>query len=435
MPTPESAAPAPEGENASLHQHGRVFVKVISSGLVSKALGAVLQLASIPLAIRHLGAEGYGLYSLFIALFILQSPAQVFGGPNLTSLLSGTKLDHKNADVIRTSLILTILVSVIGALGASVFTFLSPNFAGSVQSSLLEHLLTLIVFALSLVMRAVCNSFIRIETAALRAHKSYLYNGLGNAIAAAMLLLFPFYPKIWFLVTTTCLVQTLPLYLYSRRELKSRYGIQDGSVGLGIGKTLFFGGLIYLIFEFSSNLPRELLKFILDSKSGTADLAIYSALMSISLLIRNSATLIFGPMIPAIKQALEQNKGAWIRRAYLITVVLSAAPLIVAVFPDAWISRGGELLFGQGLPIGRWHVISGAYFLASLLIKYWGAYFLIGMHERKFLLITSVASLAAFGVTALAFSGWGATSAFIMLATVDMIFFNLPASIKILRTP
>ncbi len=284
-------------------------------------------------------------------------------------------------------------------------------------------------------MRAVCNSFIRIETAALRAHKSYLYNGLGNAIAAAMLLLFPFYPKIWFLVTTTCLVQTLPLYLYSRRELKSRYGIQDGSVGLGIGKTLFFGGLIYLIFEFSSNLPRELLKFILDSKSGAADLAIYSALMSISLLIRNSATLIFGPMIPAIKQALEQNKGTWIRRAYLITVVLSAAPLIVAVFPDAWISRGGELLFGQGLPIGRWHVISGAYFLASLLIKYWGAYFLIGMHERKLLLITSVASLAAFGVTALAFSGWGATSAFIMLATVDMIFFNIPASIKILRTP
>jgi hypothetical protein len=140
-------------------------------------------------------------------------------------------------------------------------------------------------------------------------------------------------------------------------------------------------------------------------------------------------------MIPAIKQALEQNKGTWIRRAYLITVVLSAAPLIVAVFPDAWISRGGELLFGQGLPIGRWHVISGAYFLASLLIKYWGAYFLIGMHERKLLLITSVASLAAFGVTALAFSGWGATSAFIMLATVDMIFFNLPASAKILRTP
>ena len=36
---------------------------------------------------------------------------------------------------------------------------------------------------------------------------------------------------------------------------------------------------------------------------------------------------------------------------------------------------------------------------------------------------------------ALAFTGWGATSAFIMLASVDMIFFNLPASVKILRTP
>jgi|GEM_PF-2031799 len=435
MSSPENPDRGTSNQDDSLQVHGRVFVKVISSGLVSKALGAVLQLASIPLAIRHLGAEGYGLYSLFIALFIMQSPAQVFGGPNLTSLLSGTKLDHKNADVIRTSLVLTLLVSVIGALGASVFTFLSPNFTGSVQSALLEHLLTLAVFALSLVMRAACNSFIRIETAALRAHKSYLYNGLGNALAAAMLLLFPLYPKIWFLVAITCLVQTLPLYLYSRRELKTRYGIRDGSVQAGIGKALFFGGSIYLIFELSSNLPRELLKFILDSKSGAADLAIYSALMSISLLIRNSATLIFGPMIPAIKQALEQGKGTWIRRAYLITVVLSAAPLVVAAFPDAWITQGGSLLFGKGLPIDRWHVISGAYFLASLLIKYWGAYFLIGLHERRLLLITSVVSLAAFGIAALAFKHWGATSAFVMLATVDMLFFNLPASIKILRTP
>ncbi|MCB1277599.1 hypothetical protein [Prosthecobacter sp.] len=432
---PERMEPNPAGADASLHVHGRVFVKVISSGLVSKALGAVLQLASIPLAIRHLGADGYGLYSLFIALFILQSPAQVFGGPNLTSLLSGTRLDHKNSDVIRTSLTLTFYVSVIGAVGASLFTFLSPSFAGSVRSSVQEHLLGLLMFALSLVMRAECNSFIRIETAALQAHRSYLYNGLGNALAAAMLLLFPFYPRIWFLITITCLVQTLPLYFYSLRELRSNYRIREGAVQMEICKTLFFGGSIYLIFEFSSNLPRELLKFILDSKSGAADLAIYSALMSISLLIRNSATLIFGPMIPAIKQALEQHQGAWIRRAYLITVLLSATPLIVAVFPDALISRGSSLLFGHGLLVNRWHVISGAYFLASLLIKYWGAYFLIGMHERRFLLVTSVTSLAAFGVAAFAFTGWGATNAFIMLATVDMIFFNLPATFKILRTP
>ena len=434
MSQPERVENKPDGSGASLHVHGQVFVKAISSGIVSKALGAVLQLASIPLAIHYLGTEGFGLYSLFIALFIIQSPAQVFGGPNLTSLLSGTRLDHKKADVIRTSLILTLLVSIIGSAGASVFTFLSTNFADSVKTSPLEHCLTLIVFVLSLVMRTECNSFVRIETAALQAHKSYLYNGLGNAIAAGMLLLFPLYPKIWFLVTITCLVQTLPLYLCARRELKSRYGIRDGSIQKEIGKTLFFGGLIYLIFEFSSNLPRELLKFILDSKSGAADLAIYSAIMSISLYIRNSATLIFGPLIPAIKQAIELNKGTWIRRAYLIIILLSATPLLAAAFPDAWISHVAGLLFGKGLTIGRWHVISGAYFLVSLLIKYWGAYFLIGMHERRLLLITSVGSLAAFGITALTFTGWSSTSAFIMLATVDMVFFNIPASLKILRT-
>lgn len=434
MATPKRAEPAPEGESDSLRQHGRVFVKVVSSGLVSKALGAVLQIASIPLAIRHLGTEGYGLYSLFIALFIVQSPAQVFGGPNLTSLLSGARLDHPKPDVIRTSLALTSLVSVLGVMGACVFTFYSSSFAGSVHSTPLEHWLALAMFALSLYMRAVCNSFIRIETAALRAHNSYLYNGLGNALAAASLIAFPFYPRIWFLVAVTCLVQTLPLYVYSHRELKLRYDIHVGKVRRDIGNTLFFGGVVYLIFEFSSNVPREMLKFILDSESGTTDLAIYSALMTISLLIRNSATLLFGPMIPAIKQALDQNNHAWIRRAYLTTVVLSAAPLLVMALPDAFLLKGGGLLFGRGLQIDRWHVISGAFFLASLLIKYWGAYFLIGMHERRLLLVTSIVSLAAFGIATLAFTGWGATSAFIMLASVDMVFFNLPASFKILRT-
>lgn len=435
MSNPEPPAPAQERAQDSLKVHGRVFVKVVSSGIVSKALGAVLQLASIPLAVRYIGPEGYGLYSLFIALFILQSPAQVFGGPNLTSMLSGEKLDHDKKDVIRTSLTMTLWVSLVGAAGASLFTFLSPNFEGSVSASLLEHALALTVFALSLVMRATCNSFVRIETAALQAHKSYLYNGLGNALAAAMLLLFPLYPRVWFLLAITCLVQTLPLYLYSRRALSSQYGIREGHVQRHIGRVLFFGGAIYLLFEFSSNLPRELLKFVLDSKSGAADLAIYSGLMSISLLIRNSATLVFGPMIPAIKQALEQNKGDWIRRAYIITVLLSAAPLIVIVLPDALLLKGGGLLFGDGLQIDRWHIISGAYFLASLLIKYWGAYFLIGMHHRRLLLVTSLVSLAAFGIAALTVKHWGATGAFVMLATVDMIFFNLPASIKILRTP
>ena len=90
MSQPERVENKPDGSGASLHVHGQVFVKAISSGIVSKALGAVLQLASIPLAIHYLGTEGFGLYSLFIALFIIQSPAQVFGGPNLTSLLSGS---------------------------------------------------------------------------------------------------------------------------------------------------------------------------------------------------------------------------------------------------------------------------------------------------------------------------------------------------------
>ena len=68
---------------------------------------------------------------------------------------------------------------------------------------------------------------------------------------------------------------------------------------------LLLGGVSYLIFEWSSSIPRESAKFLLNSHGDVRDVAVYGAVMSGSLMLRNSATLLFGPLIPVIKILVE----------------------------------------------------------------------------------------------------------------------------------
>ena len=333
---------APEDE-----RRNRAIRRAVFTSVLSKAGGALLQLVSIPIAIRVLGLEMFGIYStvtIAIALIIL---LQIGVGPALThgisrAVASGDRELEKNYYTTSLFLILgfvfaafTVVASILSNVPiTTLFGQDYARFADEMTPALwLGAIILLIEFAL---------------THTERTREGYMETNINNAWGAAGNVLGAlslgigifFFPTIEFLLLTVYGSNVVAkigntIHLLSKRPYLlprfSRYHAKIRRVLISDGIAFFFSGSISALVEVNA------VALILAHVLGPPAIAIFNILLQISTILTGIILMFTTPTWPAIVDAFARNEFAWIhltakrlrRFAYFYTCAAGAALVLL----------------------------------------------------------------------------------------------------------
>ncbi|WP_193212020.1 lipopolysaccharide biosynthesis protein [Luteolibacter marinus] len=341
-------------ESHSARRDRSIKLAVVTS-LVSKAGTALLQLYSIPVAMRVLGREEFGLYATVNFTLATVALLEVGIGPALVHGLSSARAKGQGEEARRLSssafflvagmaLVAGLLLSLVLARVPLPMIF-GADYAGK-EAIMRPALWTgLALFLLLFVL----NLTDRMREGLLETSRNNLWGAGGNLVAAgAVGIGVWFIPEVWFLVLAVhgSLVlaklgntislwrehpETRPSWTRFRPEV-ARFLVSDGIAFSSC--TLVTGVVEY-----------NLCGWMVGRSGGPSATALYGVLVSITVLQLGFVMMVSTPTWPAVAEALARGDLPWARRAARKLYAFGGAVSLVAI--------GGLVLLGPWV-FGWW---------------------------------------------------------------------------------
>jgi O-antigen/teichoic acid export membrane protein len=344
--TPSSEAPSmteQSKQDRELHseRRGRAIKSAVFTSLASKAGTALLQLVSIPIAYRVLGAEAFGLYATVAMAIGIVILLQFGVGPALTHGISrATAIDDPGLArcYFSTSWFLMLGLAILGGLVFSLLLLYVPLtfFFGAKYAGLEPQLLPALWLALGIILLEFLLSHTeRAREGFLEVHINNAWGAAGNflggiAVGAGIW----FFPSIEFLILAVYGshvfakgANTIHL-LVKRPELLPRPSVCSGKVA---GELLSDGLAFSVSHSLSTILEVNVCSLIIAHFAGPAAVGTFMVLMQVASFMLGFVIMFTTPTWPSIVDAYTRRDFPWIRRiakrlwAYVLSYGLCAS--------------------------------------------------------------------------------------------------------------
>ncbi len=387
--TPDSTNPVRGAFSVFNDPRYRRIGTAILSGGAARALSSLLTLITLPLAVRYLGAERYGVWATVVSVAIWVNLLDLGIAASLTNLISQAYARQDKTEAARafsSALAVTVAAVVVAAF---IFVFVwfrvnwitlfnaSPSLGREVRLTvLLAMLLTLANLPLNLAGKLFAgyqelNTYNK--TLGLRAVGSVvgLIVGLWLRVSMPMLFLLSFGSS-----TAVAIATMLWLVLWHKRWLRPRARL----VTLPKTLDLISTGWSFLLIQVAAMVVFSTDNIIVSHYLGAAEVTPYSVTWRVVSFGSALQVLVFPALWPAYAEAHARGDIPWIRRTFAITmrttIVLNVA---WAVFLAAFGRLGIRLWAGPAavpprpllLAMAFWSIIAGfmtaqSCFLAAL---------------------------------------------------------------------
>jgi O-antigen/teichoic acid export membrane protein len=420
------------------HRDRSIRLAVVTS-FVSKAGTLLLQLLSIPIAIRVLGRAEFGLFTMVNLTLTTIALLEVGVGPALTHGLTGARAagdELKQRELGSTAFflmggiaLLTGLVVAAVLLTVPVPRLFGDSFAG--KESVLRPALWV---GLGLfLMLFVLNLTERIREGHLEVASNNLWGAVGNVLAAAFVAGGVwFIPEVWFLVlavhgsmvvskicNTAALWKKHPLMVPSVRFARPATARHLFSDGIAFSTCCLVTGIV----EFN------LCGWLVGRSGGPEAVALYGVFITLTIMQLGFVVMLSTPTWPAVAEALARDDHPWARQAarrlYLYGTAFAVCSALGLVLVGPWVLPlwlGGEFSNISRLLLACY----GLYFVAHVW-RHLNHAMMIGTGQIGKLVriqLFESAAVAVLGAAALHFGGIEA-----LLATMGAVIIALTGSV------
>lgn len=301
-----------------------IRLAVITS-FVSKFGTILLQLLSIPLAVRVLGRAEFGLYATVNLTLSTISLLQVGVGPALTHGLTRARAEGNEAqqrELGSTAFFLMAGISLLAVmiLATVLLTIPVPILFGNAFAGKESALLPALWVGLALfLLLFVLNLTERIREGHLEVASNNLWGACGNVIAATSVAVGVWYfPQVWFLVlavhgsmvvsklcNTITLWKKHPLMLPSPKFFRLATARHLFSDGLAFSSCCLVTGIIE--FNFCG--------WLVGREGGPAAIALYGVFINLTIMQLGFVVMLSTPTWPAVAEALARGDRPWAQMA------------------------------------------------------------------------------------------------------------------------
>lgn len=316
----------PETSTAEITtRRNRSIRLAVVTSFLSKAGTILLQLLSIPIAVRVLGREEFGLYTTVNLTLSTVSLLQVGVGPALTHGLTRARAagdESRQRELGSTAFFLMAGIALLAGLALAAVLLAVPlssiygeAFAGR-ESALRPALWTGLALFLMLF---VLNLTERIREGHLEVASNNLWGAAGNVMAALFVGVGVWWiPQVWYLVVavhgamvlaklfnTVTLWRKHPLMLPSLKSFRFGEARHLFSDGMAFSTCCLITGIV----------EYNLCGWMVGRAGGPADIALYGVFISLTVMQLGFVVMLSTPTWPAVAEALARGDLPWARKA------------------------------------------------------------------------------------------------------------------------
>ncbi|MGB1130184.1 MAG: lipopolysaccharide biosynthesis protein [Haloferula sp.] len=337
-------------DDGSATRRDRSIRLAVLTSILSKGGTALLQLLAIPLAVRVMGREEFGLYTsvgLTLSTIVL---LEVGVGPALAHGLSEARAKgdgEKARRLVSTALVLIVgLALIAGIMLASVLalvpipTLFGPEYAG--MESLMRPALWmgLVLFLLIFIL----NLTDRLREGLLEVARTNAWGAAGNVLAAVSVSIGVwFVPEVWFLVLAihgsvvlAKLGNTVMLWRKHPDLLPSLRGFDRGTARHLFTDGAAFATCCLLVGVVEYNFCT----WMVGQLHGPSQVALYGIFVTLSVMQLGFVIMLSTPTWPAVAEALARGDLEWARKAgkklYLYGLAFATCSFIGMVSLGPW---------------------------------------------------------------------------------------------------
>lgn len=310
--------------DATSHRDRSIRLAVITS-LVSKLGTIVLRLVSIPIAIRLLGIDQFGVYTAITMAVGLIDMMQIGIGPALTRELSravakGDRAREKTIFVtsILLSSALTLTLAFVAAL--LLYKIPIPSLFGAEFDSVSDVMYRAAWLGLGIILiEMLCVTFEMARDGYLETRFSNAWGAAGNIFGAGALLIGVwFYPTIEFLliavngsIALAKLGNTIHL-LIQRPYLFPRFSLFRAGLVPALAKDSVRFSVTYIL---AAAVEYNVMAFLIGRHAGPEAVGVYNVMITIHFSLAGIIGMITRPYWPALMDAVERKEHPWIIRS------------------------------------------------------------------------------------------------------------------------
>ena len=346
-----------EADGNATRRDRSIRLAVVTS-ILSKGGTALLQLLAIPLAVRVMGREEFGLYTSVSLALSTVALLEIGIGPALAHGLADARAKDdvgRSRQLASTAFALMLGLSLMagGALAAvlalvPIPTLFGAEYAGSESLMRPALWIGLVLFLLLFVL----NLTDRLREGLLEVAQTNLWGAAGNLLAAVAVGVGVWLvPEVWFLViavhgsvVVAKLANTAALWR-KHPDLIPSLRLVDG----GIARHLFSDGAAFATCCLLVGVVEyNFCTWMIGQIDGPSQVALYGVLISLSVMQLGFVIMLSTPTWPAVAEALARGDLDWARKAsrklYLFGVGFAICSLIGMVSVGPWVL---ELWLGE----------------------------------------------------------------------------------------
>ncbi len=434
-----SSEEMPESPTAdSAKRRDRSIRLAVVTSFVSKFGTILLQLLSIPIAVKVLGKTEFGLYITVNLTLSTLSLLQVGVGPALTHGLTKARAagdEARQRELGSSAFFLMSGIALVAglALAAVLVTVPITSLFGETYSGKEAVLRPALWTGLALfLLLFVLNLTERVREGHLEVATNNLWGATGNVLAAAFVAIGVwFVPQVWFLVLAVHGAMVLTK-ICNTVTLWKKHSLMRPSVGsfrIATAKDLFSDGIAFSTCCLVTGIVEyNFCGWLVGRDGGPAAIALYGVFVNLTIMQLGFVVMLSAPTWPAVAEALARDDKTWARKAAKRLYLLGGAFSLCS-------ATGLVLLGPLVLPLWLGHEFSG---ISRVTFACYGLYFIAHVWRHlnhammigtgqvgKLVRIQLLESLlvALLGATALYQGGIPA-----MLATMGVVILTLTGS-------
>jgi len=411
----------------------------VATSLLSKLGTIVLRLVSIPIAIRVLGMEQFGVYAAITMVVSVIDMMHIGLGPALTreiakSVAKGDR--RRERSIFATCIVLSTGLTLLAAFAASwvLFHVPIPTIFGEKFGDVSDTMYRAAWLAIAIIaVEMICVTFEMARDGYLETRYTNLWGAAGNLLGAGLLVGgIWFYPTIEFLllavngsVALAKLGNTVHL-LVQRPYLIPRPSLLD----FGLTPSLLKDGVRFSVtYIMAATVEYNLMAYLIGRHSGPEAVGVYQVMITIHFSLTGIVVMVTKPYWPALMDAFERHDQDWIlrssRRLVAGTLVFSLAAAAGLVVAGPFIL---PLWAGEGFA-----AVGGGFAVDRLVLLAFGIYFVLHLcrHVHQTLALgvgklnSVVATVASEGVLVLA----AASLVLVQTQQLALIYFAMAAAL------
>lgn len=356
-------------EGKSHERYRRILLTGGSTAIV-KVFSVAINLITVPLTVKYLGAERYGLWMAISSIMALMGFVDLGLGNGLLNAVSkansrGSKKEAQIA-VSSTFFILLGISCLLFLIFISVFPFIPWKDVFNVKSALAiqESGPTMLVLVITLLINMPLGIIERIQSGYQEGYRFQLWLILGSFLSFAGLLICIFFKSglTWLVIAysggqlITTILNGIYLFNRKRKYLKPRFRYFN----LRIGKGLIKSGLIFFLLGLFTLLANTSDDIIIAQTLGPAAVAGYEIVKKL-FLFSMFTQYIIQPLWPAFAEAIESGDVAWAKNTIKKGLLLSIISAAIISLPLLIFGKQIIMLWVSAQYIPSWSLLFGFY--------------------------------------------------------------------------